>query len=72
MSFTDVNTAAPTGGSRYAAPNYILRVVKKACAEGTEPDQTEAILVKKGLVSKSHEEDFKLYVKNCMNKWMLN
>jgi hypothetical protein len=51
MSFTGVNTTAPTGGSRYAAPNYILRVVKKACEEGTEPHQTEAILVKNGHVT---------------------
>ncbi len=51
MSFTGVNTAAPTGGPRYAATNYILRVEKKTCKEGTEPDQTEAILVKKGLVT---------------------
>ena len=51
MSFTGVNTATPTGGSRYAATNYILRVEKKACKEGTEPDQTEAILIKKGLIT---------------------
>jgi hypothetical protein len=52
MSYTEVyTTTAPTGGSRYAATNYILRVEKKACKEGTEPHQTEAILVKKGLVT---------------------
>ena len=51
MTFTGINTTAPTGGSRYAATNYILRVEKKACKEGTEPEQTEAILVKKGLVT---------------------
>ena len=51
MSFTGVKTAAPTGGSRYAATNYILRVEKKACKEGTEPHQTEAIFIKKGLVT---------------------
>ena len=51
MSFTDLNTTTPTGGARYAHSHYILRVVKKACEEGTDPHQTEAILVKKGHVT---------------------
>ena len=51
MTFIGGNTTIPTGGNRYAANNYILRVVKKACIEGKEPHETEAILVKKGLIT---------------------
>jgi hypothetical protein len=51
VSFTGINTTAPTGGPRYAHSHYILRVVPKACRDGTEAHQTEAILVKKGHVT---------------------
>ena len=56
VSFTGINTTAPTGGPRYAHSKYVLRVVKKACREGTDPHQTEAILVKNGVVTDNADQ----------------
>jgi hypothetical protein len=45
-----------TGGPAYAERGYIIRVDKAYCHKGTEPHETEAILMKKGLLTEVNKD----------------
>jgi len=56
MSFTGISTQAPSGGPAYAERGYIIRVDKAYCHKGSEPHETEAILMKKGLLTEVNKD----------------